>query len=701
MAEQGHRVSVLAIFCNPKGTDSLRLQSEQRILQRALRSTSATLEVVPAATLDDLRLALCGRRFDVIHFSGHGCVDGPLGSLVRHNLSRLATAADVRLLTPLAVAALKGWLATAAGSPSADADDRTLCTLALRPTVEDGRAPAAWVEDADCEADDDKVLRVQLSSTCFTKFRVGALAFEGPTGALEPPKPDVLSRMLLGGLEPNGVIFLNACDTHIQARWLREHGAGTVVHSADRISDVAASEFSRGFYEAIAMGCATLEAYAQGRLAVELRYDISVHGCPCLQQSNHGGEGGGSESGAPAAGDADGGDAGAHNSSVIMNPLLEEFIGESVGTDPPLQELAPMPGSHQLAVCETLPRYVRDEVGRLHSLSSISVRLPRLEDAIDTRHLPALPTVDAFRHAHRLLGQAQKLRWGVLQQLDEGQLLHARATLLHALALIRAVGETVSKSRDDGDAPPHLQSGPAWVYPELSHQIYEADTTLSLAVVMLHLRDASRASEHAAHALDLYKSVQASTHAAFAQLTLSECAVLRGDQALAEEHLRGALRSFRSLSCALGEAEALRMLGALRLAEGDEISGRPLLRDALTRYDDAHSPFGLSTALGLLGPTAASTGADADVDADFTSLLEQSGLGASQKTLPLKTRIGRALRSTTTAPKKLKPRPPEGRRRSNRCLLKCSCFSINFVLAAGGDDDATELDAADGGDEDL
>ncbi len=70
------RLKVLAIFCNPKGTDALRLQSEQRVLQQSLRS--ADLEVAPAATVDDVRSALLGKRFDVIHFSGHGCVDGPL-----------------------------------------------------------------------------------------------------------------------------------------------------------------------------------------------------------------------------------------------------------------------------------------------------------------------------------------------------------------------------------------------------------------------------------------------------------------------------------------------------------------------------------------------------------------------------------------------------------------------------------------------
>ena len=54
------RLRVLAIFCNPRGTDHLRLQAEQRVLQQSLRFASASLDPVPAATIDDLRVALLG-----------------------------------------------------------------------------------------------------------------------------------------------------------------------------------------------------------------------------------------------------------------------------------------------------------------------------------------------------------------------------------------------------------------------------------------------------------------------------------------------------------------------------------------------------------------------------------------------------------------------------------------------------------------
>ena len=143
--------------------------------------------------------------------------------------------------------------------------------------------------------------RVMLRDADLVKHRVGALAFEGPTGALEPPKPDVLARLLIVSLAPShGVVFLNACDTYIQAHWLQQHGASHVIYAGSRISDAAASEFSRGFYEALAFGCATPEAYEQGKLAVELRYDTVQHGCPSLLQQPGVGEAGGGSSRARA-----------------------------------------------------------------------------------------------------------------------------------------------------------------------------------------------------------------------------------------------------------------------------------------------------------------------------------------------------------------------------------------------------------------
>lgn len=114
----------------------------------------------------------------------------------------------------------------------------------------------------------DVILRLTLAD--FSRHRVGSLAFESPSGAIEPPKPEVLARLLAGGLcrtgpLGGGVIFVNACDTAVQARWLLQHGAPSVIFCPRRISDGAAAEFSRGFYEALASHLDVTEAYEQAR----------------------------------------------------------------------------------------------------------------------------------------------------------------------------------------------------------------------------------------------------------------------------------------------------------------------------------------------------------------------------------------------------------------------------------------------------
>ena len=104
---------------------------------------------------------------------------------------------------------------------------------------------------------------------------------------LEPPAPDVLAKLLAYGLRDGGssssggggggggggrrvrAVFLNACETQIQAQSLLACGVGAVVYCRGRISDGAAAEFSRGFYEALARGRAVGEAYEQGQIAVE------------------------------------------------------------------------------------------------------------------------------------------------------------------------------------------------------------------------------------------------------------------------------------------------------------------------------------------------------------------------------------------------------------------------------------------------
>lgn len=71
---------VLVVTANPEreGRKALRLEQEMRAIREAFRRTPGSVHVEPltAATIDDLRRALSGKQFDIIHFAGHAEDDG-------------------------------------------------------------------------------------------------------------------------------------------------------------------------------------------------------------------------------------------------------------------------------------------------------------------------------------------------------------------------------------------------------------------------------------------------------------------------------------------------------------------------------------------------------------------------------------------------------------------------------------------------
>lgn len=73
-------MKVLALFANPRGTSSLRLGEEDRVLQECIRRSknrdSIQLTIRHAVTVDDARRALLDDSYDVVHFSGHGTGTG-------------------------------------------------------------------------------------------------------------------------------------------------------------------------------------------------------------------------------------------------------------------------------------------------------------------------------------------------------------------------------------------------------------------------------------------------------------------------------------------------------------------------------------------------------------------------------------------------------------------------------------------------
>lgn len=77
-----HLTKILAVFANPKGSDSLRLGEEDRTIheciRRARQRENLDLKVLHAARVRDLQLALLEDDYQVVHFSGHGTSDGRL-----------------------------------------------------------------------------------------------------------------------------------------------------------------------------------------------------------------------------------------------------------------------------------------------------------------------------------------------------------------------------------------------------------------------------------------------------------------------------------------------------------------------------------------------------------------------------------------------------------------------------------------------
>jgi len=80
MPAQAETTSVLFVLSNPRGSDSLRLNTEMRAIQEALRLSqrreSIRSRTLPAATANDLRRALLDEPYQIVHLAGHGAPTG-------------------------------------------------------------------------------------------------------------------------------------------------------------------------------------------------------------------------------------------------------------------------------------------------------------------------------------------------------------------------------------------------------------------------------------------------------------------------------------------------------------------------------------------------------------------------------------------------------------------------------------------------
>ena len=70
------QIAVLVVFANPRGTDPLRLGTEERAIYQSIRLSRnrdrISLTTCHATTIHDLRRALLENEFQIVHIAGHG-----------------------------------------------------------------------------------------------------------------------------------------------------------------------------------------------------------------------------------------------------------------------------------------------------------------------------------------------------------------------------------------------------------------------------------------------------------------------------------------------------------------------------------------------------------------------------------------------------------------------------------------------------
>ena len=103
-----------------------------------------------------------------------------------------------------------------------------------------------------------------------------------------------------------------------------------------------------------------------------------------------------------------------------------------------------MHGSERMALCDSVPRMVRDSLGGLHSLGTLRVQVPVLEAALPIPSLLRDPHF--YRRVHRLLGRVHELRVTALNHLAQRQLAAAAAQLVHALDLVRSLSAALASA---------------------------------------------------------------------------------------------------------------------------------------------------------------------------------------------------------------------------------------------------------------
>ncbi|MCE7989239.1 MAG: CHAT domain-containing protein [Caldilinea sp. CFX5] len=170
------QINVLAIFANPKGSNPLRLEHEDRVIRESTRLSlnrdNIHLDIMHAARIDDFARALLDKDYQIVHFSGHGTGRG--------------------------------------------------------------------------------------------------LAFENSLQEVQVVPKDALAESLMAYSPPIECVLLNSCYSDVHAQDLSVGVPYTIVMSGP-ISDEGATEFTRGFYDAIGAGKNIEFAYKEGCRRIKLK----------------------------------------------------------------------------------------------------------------------------------------------------------------------------------------------------------------------------------------------------------------------------------------------------------------------------------------------------------------------------------------------------------------------------------------------
>ena len=255
----------------------MRLQSEERAIRNSILNGKFRgrihLDVLPAATIDDLARTLLSKSFDVIHFSGHADRNGHLTRFILDLFTKKhgPEAFDHLRSDPVALERIRGEVEKLIGKVEHNcagyADDASLAILSdLLQGTHSISIPALVRTPSASDAHRDLGVSCQVSVQQLVEMGTGSLALENEGGEASFLRPQDLASLLCA-YAPLKVLLLNACGSALHGHIVSQVAPMTVCVGR-KISDPEAVNFSRGFYEALGEGIAFERSFQQGMFRV-------------------------------------------------------------------------------------------------------------------------------------------------------------------------------------------------------------------------------------------------------------------------------------------------------------------------------------------------------------------------------------------------------------------------------------------------